>query len=180
MARIFWYFVVYSFIGFLLEVLFARLIRNPKRDRKCFYFLPLCPVYGLGALFILAVSPLLVGWPLLLAVGAGAAATGAEYLMGWVYEEFLGVSFWDYAALPLNVEGRVCLLFSAAWGVLGAALVYWVQPVVAGWVGQIPGLYTLPAALFLTYDALLTANVLRRSGTTESLRWYHHGGRSAP
>ena len=49
MARWFWYFMLYSFLGFVLEVLFARAIRNPKRDRKCFYFLPLCPVYGLGA-----------------------------------------------------------------------------------------------------------------------------------
>ena len=31
----FWYFVIYSFLGFLTEVAFARLTRNPKRDRKC-------------------------------------------------------------------------------------------------------------------------------------------------
>ena len=44
-----WYFIIYSFCGFLLEVAFARAIRHPKRDRKCLIFLPLCPVYGLGA-----------------------------------------------------------------------------------------------------------------------------------
>ena len=30
-----WYFIIYSFCGFLLEVAFARAIRHPKRDRKC-------------------------------------------------------------------------------------------------------------------------------------------------
>ena len=44
MAEWFWYFVLYSFVGFVLEVLFARATGNPKRDRKCHLFLPLCPV----------------------------------------------------------------------------------------------------------------------------------------
>ena len=54
MAAWFWYFVLYSFLGFLVEVVFARITHNPKRDRKCLYFLPLCPVYGLGVLLMLA------------------------------------------------------------------------------------------------------------------------------
>ena len=58
MVRWFWYFVLYSFFGFLLEVAFARATHNPKRDRKCFYFLPLCPVYGFGALLILGAAEL--------------------------------------------------------------------------------------------------------------------------
>ena len=178
MAALFWYFIIYSFFGFILEVLFAWVTRNPKRDRKCFYFLPLCPVYGLGALFILAISPLLDRFPILLMVGAGAAATGAEYLLGWVYEDILGVQFWDYSHLPLNVNGKVCLLFSAAWGILGAALIYWVHPTVMLWVSAIPGLWLLPAALFLTYDALLTVNVLARTGSTDSLMWYKTIGRA--
>ena len=172
MALFFWYFLIYSFFGFLLEVPFAWLTRNPKRDRKCFYLLPLCPVYGLGALFILAVAPLLQEWPVLLAVGAGAAATGAEYLMGWFYEDMLGVSFWDYSHLPFNVGGRVCLLFSGLWGLLGAALVYWVHPWVAAFASAIPGLYFFPAVLFLVYDTLLTVNVLTRFGSTDALIWY--------
>ena len=45
----FWYFVIYSFLGFCIEVVFARLTDQKKRDRKCLYLLPLCPVYGLGA-----------------------------------------------------------------------------------------------------------------------------------
>ena len=49
-----WYFIIYSFCGFLLEVAFARAIRHPKRDRKCLLLLPLCPVYGLGMLAVLA------------------------------------------------------------------------------------------------------------------------------
>ena len=72
-----WYFIIYSFMGFLLEVAFARAIRHPKRDRKCLLLLPLCPVYGLGACLILCLAPM--GNSLLwVALAGGLAATGAE------------------------------------------------------------------------------------------------------
>ena len=46
--RWFWYFIIYSFLGFLLEVAFARAIRHPKRDRKCFLLLPCARCTGWG------------------------------------------------------------------------------------------------------------------------------------
>ena len=48
----FWYFLIYSFLGFLVEVAYVRLVGGVKRDRKCRLVLPICPVYGLGALAI--------------------------------------------------------------------------------------------------------------------------------
>ena len=54
MGKLFWLFIFYSFLGFLLEVGFTALTHGGKRDRKCLLALPLCPVYGLGVLLILA------------------------------------------------------------------------------------------------------------------------------
>lgn len=179
MGSWFWYFVIYSFFGFLLEVLFARAIRNPKRDRKCFYFLPLCPVYGLGALFIVALPPFVQANPLLLALGGALAATAAEFGMGVFYEKVLKVQFWDYSHLPLNIGGQVCLLFSVFWCGLGLALVYWVHPAVTLWVSHIPTFLTLPSALFLLLDAGFAVYVLRRDRTTDALLWYRHVLRGA-
>ena len=48
----FWYFLIYSFLGFLVEVAYVRLVGGVKRDRKCRLVLPICPVYGLGAVAI--------------------------------------------------------------------------------------------------------------------------------
>lgn len=127
MAAWFWYFVLYSFLGFLVEVVFARITHNPKRDRKCLYFLPLCPVYGLGVLLMLAL-PAARSNPWLLFLWAALSATGAEYLMDLFYDRVLGVSFWDYSHLPLNLHGRVCLLFSFFWGILGLIAVRLVHP----------------------------------------------------
>ncbi len=172
MAAWFWYFLIYSFFGFLLEVVFARVTRNPKRDRKCFYLLPLCPVYGFGALLILWAARFSGGDPWRVAVYSFFCATAAEYLMGLFYEKALGVAFWDYSHLPLNIGGKVCLLFSLAWCVLGLGLVYWVQPLVAAWVGRLPAALTMPAFLLLALDTGFTLNLLRTEGTTDALLWY--------
>ena len=106
----------YSFLGFLFEVAFARLTRNPKRDRKCRLLLPLCPVYGLGACGLLLLPEGVRERPVLLFVCAAALCTAVEYAVGLFYEKALGVPFWDYRALPLNLGGKVCLPFSLLWG----------------------------------------------------------------
>lgn len=172
MTDYFWFFLFYSFVGFVLEVFFARATRNPKKDRKCLYFLPLCPVYGFGALLILFLPPVVQAKPLLLFLCGGLAATAAEFLMGLFYERVAKVRFWDYGHLPLNLGGQVCLLFTAMWGLLALGLVYGVQPLAARLVTLIPYWLTLPAALFLALDVFFTLHVLRREKDTRALLWY--------
>ena len=174
MAHWFWFFLFYSFWGFCLEILFARVTHTAKQDRKCFYFLPLCPVYGLGALAILALPGFLSEHPFLLFLSGGAVATGAEYGMGLFYERVLGVRFWDYSHLPANLGGKVCLLFSAMWGLLSLGLVYLVHPTMERLAAALPQAWLVPAALFFTLDTLFTCFVLRRTRSTEALRWYLH------
>lgn len=179
MAEFFWYFLVYSLIGFLLEVVFATLTHNPKHDRKCMLLLPLCPVYGLGALFILALPAVVRTNPLLLFFAGAFAATAAEYLMDLFYDRVLGVRFWDYSHLPWNLSGRVCLLFTGMWGLLALALTVWIHPVIEQAVAAIPAGLTLPAVLLLLLDAGFTVFLLRSSHTTDALRWYDRFTRPA-
>ncbi|MGN0969009.1 MAG: putative ABC transporter permease [Oscillospiraceae bacterium] len=172
MAKIFWYFLIYSFLGFLLEVVFARVTRSHKRDRKCMVLLPLCPVYGLGAVLIVQLPAAVQSRPLLLFLCGALAATAVEYFMDWFYEKALRVRFWDYSSLPWNLNGRVCLVFSGAWGLLSLALTAWVHPTVVRWVSVIPAVWTLPAVLLFLLDTGFTVYLLHTTGTTDSLRWY--------
>lgn len=171
MGEIFWYYLVYGFLGFLLEVVFARLIHSPKLDRKCHLLLPVCPVYGIGALAILALPSPVKETPLLLYLAGGFTATAAEWLTAVFYEKAAGVSFWNYKELPFNLNGRVCLWFSLFWGLLALLLIDWIHPLVAALVSALPPALTLPAAALYLSDALFSLAVLRRSGT-QGLRWY--------
>lgn len=166
-----WYFIIYSFAGFLLEVAFARAIRHPKRDRKCLLLLPLCPVYGLGACLIVWLAPMARS-PLWVALAGGLAATGAELLMGAFYRFALGVEFWNYSGFPGSLDGLVCPVFSACWTVLALALAYLVHPLVRSLVGLIPAWLGPPALIVLGADVLVSCAALRLTGTTEVLKWY--------
>ena len=68
-----WYFWLYSFLGFLLERAFAAATRAEHQARRCFLLLPLCPVYGLGMLAVLALPRELPFWALALWGGLGTA-----------------------------------------------------------------------------------------------------------
>ena len=172
MTTLFWIFMMYSFIGFVLEVLFARATGNPKRDRKCLLFLPLCPVYGLGVLLILALPEPVQAHPLALFLLGGLAASAVEFLMAHFYQRVAGVRFWDYRHLRFQVGGQVSLLFTGIWGFLSLLLVYLVQPQVAPLIGAIPPPLALPAAVLFLLDSTLTVLVLRRAGHTDALKWY--------
>ena len=166
-----WYFIIYSFCGFLLEVAFARAIHHPKRDRKCLLLLPLCPVYGLGACLVVWLAPMVKSLLWVMAVGA-FATTGAEFLMGAFYRFVLGVEFWDYSGMPGSLGGLVCPAFSACWTVLSLALVYALHPLVAAFAALIPAWLDPPVLILAAADTLVSCAALRRTGTTEVLRWY--------
>lgn len=175
LAALFWQFLFYSFCGFLLEVAFARLTHSKKQDRKCHLLLPVCPVYGVGALAVTLLPAAVKARPLLLFFAGAAVCTAAEWALSWFYEKAAGAAFWDYHALPANLGGRVCLLFSGAWGLLSLPLVYLVQPWAAAWTTGAPAAFTIPAALFYLGDALVSLLLLRQGGT-EALRWTRPGG----
>lgn len=167
----FWYFVLYSFLGFLLEVAYAYKTGG-RRDRKRTLVLPLCPVYGLGALAVLALPQIILEQPVLLMVCGGAAATTVEYATAVFYEKVLGVSFWDYRDRRWNLHGRVCIVFSLAWAVLLPVAVYWVHPLAAGLAFAIPVPVTAAAALAVGVDLVVSGVMLRHTGTRDCLCWY--------
>ena len=166
-----WYFLIYSFLGFLLEVVFARVTDHPKKDRKCFLLLPLCPVYGVGALLIHWLAGLLDG-PLWVMASGFLGATAAELAMGLFYRHVLGVNFWDYSGQPFNLRGLVCLRFALYWTGLALVLIYLIDPLVIPLSAAVPGQWGVPMAILLGVDGAVSALALRRTGTTEVLRWY--------
>jgi len=171
MGELFWWFVFYGVVGFLLEVAFAQAVHSPKPDRKCHLLLPVCPVYGVGALAVLLLPEAVKDSPPLLVACGVLICTVVEWALSWFYEKAAWTAFWDYRALPFNLDGRVCLLFSLFWGFLCLPLMYVLQPWVETWSGSVPAFVTVPAALFYFADAAASLLLLRRGGAA-ALRWY--------
>ena len=75
MSLLLWTFWTYSFFGYLLERGYAAATRAAQPPGKGFLLLPLCPVYGLGALAVLALPPALTDGFWSLALWGGLTAT---------------------------------------------------------------------------------------------------------
>ena len=168
MAKWFLWFLFYSFGGYLLEKLFARLTHSPNQIRKCFLFLPLCPVYGLAMTVLLALLPEGAS-PLVRIFAGGLVCTAIEYLVHFFYEKILGVRFWDYSALRGHIRGRVCPQFALIWGVLSAVSVQWLQPLAEALAALTPPAVTYMLWLLLSADCVFTAVLLRHGRGPEDL-----------
>lgn len=168
MAQWFLYFLLYSFLGYCLEKLYARAIHSGKQTRKCFLLLPLCPVYGLAMTALLAAAPEGLGFFSQVLLG-GAVCTAVEYLVHLFYDKVFGVWFWDYRLLRGHIRGRICPRFALIWGVLSAAAVRWVHPIVLALAARFPPAVTYGLWLLLAADCVLTASLLLRYHDTELL-----------
>ncbi len=165
----FWYIVIYSFLGYLLERMFAKATGAAQQVRKCFLFLPLCPVYGLGmAAFLALADPVGSPW-WLLALQGGAVSTAVEFMAHLFYDKALHVRFWDYSGTPGNLGGRICLPFSLVWSGLAAWAAVYLHPVAAALVEPIPPGATYAMLLVLAADAVISGDILLRHRDTELL-----------
>jgi uncharacterized membrane protein len=160
----FWLFVLYSFAGYGLEKLFAAATASPQQVRKCFLLLPLCPVYGLGMLAVLALPEGLTDTVWKLGIYGALTVTAVEFAVHWLYEKLLGVRFWDYSPVKGDVAGRVCLPFSVVWGMLVVLTVRLIHPWATALASLMPQWLSYAMLLVLTADAFFSALVLRRGG----------------
>ena len=56
-------------------------------------------------------------------IGGFIVGSIVEYLVSWIGELLLGVKWWDYSDMPLNINGRICVYFSIFWGFLALYLI---------------------------------------------------------
>ena len=119
-------FIAYSMIGWMIEVVAT------YPDTKCFVnrgFLigPYCPIYGNCALAMVLLLHN-VKSPVLLFVLSIIICSAGEYITSYLMEKLFHARWWDYTKNKFNINGRICLVNSLAFGVLGFLLVKFVNP----------------------------------------------------
>lgn len=123
-----WIFIAGCYGGFLVETVWCLVKNGYIESRKSLVLGHLSIAYGMGAVLL---TLLLVHfqhakmWKIFLV--AFVSGTVTEYICSLGQEICFGSVAWDYSNLPLNINGRVCLLYSLFWGVLG---VVWVKAVI--------------------------------------------------
>ncbi len=121
------YFFIYSFLGWLIETIYAMFVHGYFVKRG-FLFGPLCPIYGFGAVVLILATKKLYKKPFLKFLIATIAFTLFEYMVSFILEMLFGLRWWDYSNDFLNIQGRVSLLYSIFWGVIGLILLEKLHP----------------------------------------------------
>lgn len=120
--RIVAYFIIYSVVGFIIETIFGILTKGVLESRKSFLYGPFCSIYGLGAvLMILPLQRFKKNNYTLFAAGFVIGSV-IEYLVSLIGELIFHIKWWDYSDQILNLNGRICVLFSLFWGLLAIYL----------------------------------------------------------
>lgn len=126
--RILAYFAIYSVLGYILETLFALVMYGKLESRQGFLYGPVCPIYGVGAVIMILALQKFKKNGYTLFFGGILVGSIVEYLISLFGEVFLNVRWWDYSDKFLNINGRICLLYSIYWGVIGIYLMKSLNP----------------------------------------------------
>jgi len=63
-------------------------------------------------------------------LGGYAIGSITEYITSFLVEMLVGTRWWDYSKNILNVNGRICLLYSIFWGVLTVIFIRKINPII--------------------------------------------------
>ena len=149
------YFLIYSVLGYVLEVSRCSIIEK-KLVNRGFLFGPWIPLYGFGVLLILVSTfPVRENVFLTFLVATFVCAV-LEYSTSWVMEKIFKIKWWDYSKIyKYNLNGRICLNHCLAFGAAGPLIVYWFQPFLESLVLKIPFLpRVLIVVVFLVFFVL--------------------------
>ena len=131
---ILWFFLVYAFFGVLVEMIFCLAQEGVLESRLGLLYVPLSPIYGIGAVALTQFLFRYFQQPVLLFVMGIVVGTVLEYVASFVMEKLFGTLFWDYSDKPFNLHGRICLQYSLYWGMLSLLVLYLLDPIVLGFV----------------------------------------------
>ncbi len=162
-----WFFIIFSFFGWVLEVAYSA-VRHGRCTNRGFLNGPVCPLYGVGAVLLsLALTP--VQDNLLLLFGCSVLLmTLLELVTGYVLEHFFHHRWWDYSKERFQFRGYICLRFSLIWGALCIVVVRFLLPPVRAFVEMMPMAFSYAvggvifalflADLYVTVGAIASVN----------------------
>ena len=162
-----WICFIASFAGTIVEMLWCLVSNGYIEGRASLVYGPFNLIYGFGGVLL---SLLLYkfrnkGWwaPFL---GGFVVGTVFEYICSWGQEMVLGACSWDYSNMPFNINGRVCLLYSIFWGLLGVLWIKNLYPRMSKWILKIPNkigkILTWVIIVFFVINSLVSVTALFR------------------
>lgn len=157
--QVVWYMLIFSIIGLIIETIYGYVTTGILESRKGLILGPFCPIYGLGAVIIILMLNKYSGHKVKLFIYGGILGSFIEYLLSFILEAMYGSRFWSYANF-MNLNGRICLLYTVFWGILSILLVDVVKKYIDKGINRIKGkarkIIDIILIVFFVIDIVLT------------------------
>ncbi len=164
-ATYFLLFIIYSFLGWLLEVI-CTLWEQKKFVNRGFLIGPICPIYGHGVLGILFLIGSSTHDFLGVFLKSILICSVLEYFTSYIMEKIFKARWWDYSKKKFNINGRICLETMVPFGLLGTLIVYFLNPLFLKLLSIIPSkiLIILAIILVIIYiiDNIISLNIMSK------------------
>ena len=126
--------MVYSLLGWCGEMIYCSLCQGKLCEKRGFLNGPLCPIYGHGALVVLLCLDGGCENPLLTFLLGAVLTSAVEYVTSFAMEKLFHMRWWDYSQFRFHLNGRICLLNSALFGLASVFLCHAANPLVTAWL----------------------------------------------
>ena len=147
-----------SFAGVVSELIWCLIKNGYLESRSGLVYGPFNLLYGAGAVILtMALYKYRNRGKWLSFLGGFVVGSALEYVCSWGQELLLGTRSWDYTGVPFNLNGRICLLYSLFWGVLG---VWWIKdlyPRMSKWILKLPN--KAGKAITLAFTVFFAVNI---------------------
>lgn len=156
MVLILWTFVIFSFLGWVGNVI-RNLAVYKRFKNNGFLTSPFFPMYGLTAVICRVVLTPLANYPWLLLAASITLTTAVIVLSGFLFEKILGFKVWDYSQSKLSIGSYISLPYALLAGIFGFGFIKVFMPVSDALVMLIPNtvsyiiLFALLAIILLDY-----------------------------
>lgn len=125
--KFFLLFIMFSFTGWLIEILFVYIDQKVLVNRG-FLFGPYLPIYGFGSLLYILVLKKYYSEPYVIFFGSLIISFILEYLTSYILELIFHEKWWDYSEKKYNINGRVCLETLIPFGLFSLICIYIIYP----------------------------------------------------
>lgn len=160
-SQLFWYFLIFSILGLLIETFFCYATVGVLESRKGLLWGPFCPVYGVSAtILIICLNKYKQKNIFQLFLYGFLIGSIAEYILSFALEAIYGIRFWEYEYFNFNLNGRICMRYSFYWGILSVILMKLIKPILDLGISKInqklkKGIEVI-VFLFLVVDCFMT------------------------
>lgn len=161
-SKLFLLFIIFSFIGFIVEEIIVSITTKEVVNRG-FLIGPILPIYGFGALFIIKFLGKYQDDLIVLFILSFVICGTLEYITSFLLEKIYKVRWWDYSDKKYNVNGRITLPFTFMFGLGGVIIMKLFYPVIIKLLNSTPENILIIVSIIIfvitLVDTIISANI---------------------